>query len=299
MKRLYLCILTLVLLLGCGDNNAKNESVKQPEDTAAVEGGNKQINDDIVRDILQSIPSPLEISMLIKEIGADYRLADLNDHSAVSRYNNNYKKALNLGVYSTDLGYGNIYGKNQDALNYLTAIKNLADGLFIGQFFDYNTVKRFAEQKNKLDSLLITTTQNFDKINFHLRQQKRESLSILILTGGWVEATYLMSLVYERSNNALLKEKIGEQKIVLERLLLVLDVYKNKPDFPGLIADLTELKKIYDRIEIETIYDQPTMVEQNGELIFKDNTKTVVKITDKDIESISGLLKGIRNKIIK
>ncbi|MDW7690323.1 hypothetical protein R9C00_23830 [Flammeovirgaceae bacterium SG7u.111] len=302
MKTLYLSIFTIAFLLGCGDNNASNEEqgneVKHDKEVV-VEELAPQLSDDIINDILQSIPSPLEISLLIKEVGTVYQKSDLNDYNNVSRYNSSFKQALNLGIYGTDLGYANIYNKNQDALSYLNSVQKLAEGISIGQFFDYNTLKQLAESADEnLDELLRTTTANFEKINYHLRQQKREYLSILLLTGGWVEALYLTTMVHDRTKNEVLREKIGEQKIVLDRILLVLDVYKDRRDFPELINDLKELQKIYDQIEIETVYGQPTMVEKDGMLVVVDNTKSVVKITDRDIDSITSLLKSIRRKII-
>ena len=124
-------------------------------------------------------------------------------------------------------------------------------------------------------------------------------MSILLLTGGWVEATYLTTLVHNRTKNAKLKEKIGEQKLVLEQILLVLDVYKTKPKFSGLIAELTQLQKVYDQIEIEIVYGEPTMIEKDGQLIVVDNSKSTVKITDSDLQSITNLIKSIRSNIIK
>lgn len=302
MKTLYLIIFTIAFLLGCGDNNASNEEqgneIKNDKEVV-VEELAPQLSDDIINDILQSIPSPLEISLLIKEVGTVYQKSDLNDYNNVSRYNSSFKQALNLGIYGTDLGYANIYNKNQDALSYLNSVQKLAEGISIGQFFDYNTLKQLAESADEnLDELLRTTTANFEKINYHLRQQKREYLSILLLSGGWVEALYLTTMVHDRTKNEVLREKIGEQKIVLDRILLVLDVYKDRRDFPELINDLKELQKIYDQIEIETVYGQPTMVEKDGMLVVVDNTKSVVKITDRDIDSITSLLKSIRRKII-
>jgi len=302
MKNFYLGLLTVAFLLGCGEQTASSNEEKDlgsnNSPTEAVEE-NPKVSDDIINDILQSIPSPLEISLLIKEVGSVYQKGDLNDYSKVSNYNTNFKQALNLGVFGTDLGYANIYNKNQDALNYLNSVQKLAEGLNIGQFFDYNTLKRLAESADEdLDELLRTTTANFEKINYHLRQQKREYLSILLLTGGWVEALYLTSMVHEKTQNAALREKIGEQKIVLDRILLVLDVYKNRRDFPELINDLRELQKIYDQIEIETVYGQPTMEEKNGMLVVVDNTRSVVKITDRDVDSITSILKSVRSKII-
>lgn len=303
MRKSYLSIFAIVfifILTGCSGNSGAQVDEGEGKD------GNKEdtevpivMSDEIINDIIQSIPSPLEITTLIQEGGAIYNRDEMNDDDAVSRYNTNFKKALNLGVYGTDLGYANIYGKNQDAMNYLNSVQSLAKGLAIEQFFDYKTLSRLAESNNNLDSLILTTTQNFEKINFHLREQKRESLSILLLTGGWVEATYLTTLVYNKKPNNALKDKIGEQKIVLGQILLVLDVYRNKAGFAELIDDLRELQKVYDNIEIETKFVEPEMVEKNGELIFIDKSVSEINITEEHIKQISSLANGIRGTIIE
>lgn len=306
MKNLYLLVLlALTTLAGCG--GSPDEGQPQGEDTTKTEGTQQEqqtepvekLGDQVISEIIKSIPNPLEVAFLIKEIGTDYQREDLNDPKAVDNYTTNYKKALNLGIYSTDLGYANIYGVNQDALNYLNSVKKLADGLSIGQFFDYNTIKRLTSNNENLDSLLQLTTSNFEKINFHLSKQRRDYLSILILTGGWLEATYITSLVYQDSGNAKLKEKIGEQKIVLERILLVLDVYQNKPNFNGLITDLKELQSVYDRVEIEEQQGKPVMKVVDDEIVIQSNRKTFVKASDEDISQIMNLIRSIRNKIVK
>ncbi|WP_041264848.1 hypothetical protein [Bernardetia litoralis] len=307
MKKLQLIAFVLtfgVFTLTSCDSKPKEETTT--ETTTEANAGNTEtgtVEEDVLapgvmNDIIQSIPSPLEVSILIKDLGTDYHKDNLSNPDLVDNYTNNYKKALNLGVYSTDLGYANIYEKNQDALNYLNSVKKLADGLNIGQFFDYTTIKKLTQSNKDLDSLLQLTTQNFEKINTELRKQKREYLSILILTGGWLEANYITSLVFKESNNTELREKIGEQKLVLGQILLVLNVYKNKPNFSGFIADLEELQKVYENVEIVTKKGQSKMEVVNGEIVITDTTETVVNITDSDVQSINSLVASIRNKII-
>ena len=256
---------------------------------------------DIIKDIIQSIPTPLEISSLIKETGSQYSSlrSSLNKAENIAKYNTNFQKAVNLGIYGTDLGFANLYGRNQDALSYLTNVKKLADGLDIGQFFDYNTLSNLVNTNNNLSELLSMTTSNFEKLNFHLRKQKRDHLSILILTGGWLEALYLTTKVYRQKKNTQLKDKIGEQKIVLDQILLVLDVYKTKTDFPSITKNLLSLQRIFDKIEIDTEYAPPVQKMVNGILVIEDQNKSVIKIQDSDIESIYQSVSQIRNNLIK
>jgi len=254
---------------------------------------------DDVSNILQSIPSPIEISFLIKETSSQYNGSSLNNPKFVENYTMSHKKALNLGIYSTDLGYANLYEKNQDVINYLDAVRSLANGLNIGQFFDYDAVKKLASSSSNLPELLKQTQQNMDLINKHLKDQNRENMSILILTGGWLEAMYLTTLVYEQTPNAKLKEKIGEQKIAVEQIQKVLDFYKTQPNFEGIAADMKQLSAVYSKITITTSKGKSLVTESNGTLIYNSDAVSSVQITDKDISLIASLVKGIRGKMVK
>ncbi len=260
----------------------------------------KELQDEesFIKIILESIPSPVEITTIIKEGGNLYNKADLNPTSNSSKYSSSYKKAINLGIYGTDLGLANMYGKNQDAITYLNSVKSLADGLSIGQFFDYETLKGLLESANNIDQLIAQTTSNLEKINHHLQKQSRDNLSVLILTGNWIEGLYLTTKVYERKKNDVLREKIGEQKIVLEQLLSALEFYKTKPYFPELINDLNELYDIYDAISIETTFGAATQKIVDGQLIVEDSSESTVNITDADVQTITSLVRSIRNKMI-
>ncbi|GAA4838387.1 hypothetical protein [Algivirga pacifica] len=296
MRKLYLAILSAAAMLSLPFNASAVVDSGEP-----VRLVNAPEQDDVfqIEEILQSIPTPLEISVLIQEVGTVYRRSDLNNPDMVNRYSRTIKKALNLGVYGTDLGYANIYGKNQDALSYLNSVQKLADDLGVGAFFDYQTIKKLAESKGNLDELITQTTLNFEKINTHLRERKREEISVLTLTGGWIEAIYLTAMINERENNDLLKKKIGDQRLVLDRLLLVLDIYNDKDGFADLIKDLTSLQEVYAQIEVIETEGEPEMREEDGVLTVVQGKKTEVKVTDDDIRKITVLLRSLRNKIIR
>jgi len=204
-----------------------------------------------------------------------------------------------LGVFGTDLGYTNIYEQNQDGIKYLSSIKSLADGLNIGQFFDIETIGRLATNSKNLDSLLLITTQNFNSINHYLQTQSRASLSVLLLIGGWVEAMQITCQVAAKdTKNKELQEKIGEQKIILEQIVLLLSFYKDDANMASLLNDMNELKVAFDKINITYTYKESTMEIIDGVAVIKDNSSTTINVTNEDIEAIRTLTNSIRNKII-
>ena len=289
----------LAILTACGSGKKSDEQAFLEQlDSAKQEG--PTISEEVIGDILQQIPSPLEISMLLKESGKKYNASYLNSPDNRSKYNSNYKKALNLGVYGTDLGYTNIYEQNQDGLKYMGAIKEIADGLNIGQFFDIETIGRLATNSKNLDSLLLITTQNFNSINHYLQTQNRANLSVLFLTGGWLEALHITCEVAKANpSNKELQETIGEQKIILENIMLLLSFYKDTDaNMALLLTDVEELKKAFDKVNITYTYKESTFEIVDGVMVIKDNSSSTIQITPADIDNIQGITLSIRSKII-
>ncbi len=257
------------------------------------------ISEEVIADIIQQVPSPLEISYLLKDAGSQYNNEMLNTPSNTSNYNSNFHKALNLGIYGTDLGYANIYEENQDAILYLNSIKGLANDLSIGQYFDFSTIARLATNSKNLDSLLLISTQNFNEINSYLQENQSSNLSVLILTGGWLEALHITCQVSEKNpDNEKLIEKIGEQKITLDNIKLMLEFYTKDPHIADLHKKILELEKAFSQIEIIYTYAEPTFIEVNGMLVSKSNSTTTINITKENVVAIRKEVVNIRKKII-
>jgi hypothetical protein len=296
IMRIYIIGLLTVIFISCstGKKPDEQEFLNTLESTEEKVG----VDEQVINAILDQIPSPLEISVLLKQSGSKYDLSSLNKTENLSKYNSNFKKALNLGIYGTDLGYTNIYGKNQDGIIYIRSIKSLADDLNIGQFFDMQTIGRLAANSNNLDSLVLITTLNFNHINHYLQSQGRDNLSVLLLTGGWLEAMQITCQVATKKPSKELYEKIGEQKIILEQMLLLFSFYTDDSNMAELLKDLEQLKAAYEKITIIHTYKESSMEIVNGVAVIKDNSTTTVDISEENVKEISELTNSIRNKII-
>lgn len=274
-----LALLFFLLLGSCGsEKKSEEQSFMEGLDSANQTEG-PTISEEVISDILQRIPSPLEISVILKESGKKYNATYLNSPDNLSKYNSNYKKALNLGIYGADLGYTNIYEQNQDGLKYISSIKSLADGLSIGQFFDIETIGRLASNSKNLDSLLLITTQNFNSINHYLQTQSRANLSVLLLTGGWIEALHIVCEVAALNpENKELQETIGQQKIILENIMLLLSFYKDRdPNMALLLEDMMELQKVFEKVNITYTYKESTFEIVDGVMVIKDNSSSTIE----------------------
>ncbi len=298
--RILLFGLVACFAFACNSSKKPDEQAfLESLDSAAVEKG-PAVSEEVIGSIIQQIPSPLEISVLLKESGTKYDRSLLNSPDNISKYNSNYRKALNLGIYGTDLGYTNIYEQNQDGLDYMTSIKELADGLSIGQFFDIETIGRLATNSKNLDSLLLITTKNFNSINTYLQEQNRANLSVLLLAGGWLEAMHITSQVSAKDpTNKELQEKIGEQKIILENIVILLGYYKEvDQNMASLLKDMERLKSEYENVEIIKTYKESTFEIVDGVMVIKDNSSSEIKITTENVNNIKDIISSVRKKII-
>jgi hypothetical protein len=298
LRNILLAIIS-VILTACGGSNNGSENLdinKLLQESAA--NSDLEISQESMNAIIESIPSPVEIAMIIKSSGTGFDETLINSQDNIKFYNSDKAKALSIGIYSGDLGYINIYEKSFLTVNYLTTIKKLADDISIGQFFDFEMIRRLASNNDKMDSLIYLSTVNFNKMDAFLRSQKRTNMSILMVTGTWLEGFYIATQNYKTGKNPQLMDWIGNQKIIIDQLMLGLQAFKNDPYFQQVVGDLDELKAIYEKITITYEYHAPESVEVDGRLVIVDKSTSKVNVTEEQVEQICSIVMQIRSKLV-
>lgn len=297
-KHIIICFLTAFFLTGCKNKQNSDKNDIDSLLSMNTEETELSIDEESMHEIIRSLPSPLEISTLIKESGSRFDQDLLNPVKNSELYSHDTEKAMAMGIYAGDLGYINIYEKGHIAISYLGTIKKIADDLKVGHFFDFETIKRIASNSKKLDSLLYISTMSFEKMDKYLRDQKRSKLSVLIVTGTWIESLYLATSVANIRPNEELTERIAEQKMILDQIMLILSAYEKDPYFAGIYNDMHELKSEYAKVTINYHYEEPETREVNGRLVIIDNSYTEVNIEDEQLYRIAEIIKEIRKRII-
>ncbi|HOK52327.1 MAG TPA: hypothetical protein PLF75_10595, partial [Bacteroidales bacterium] len=249
--------------------------------------------------ITENISSPIEIAALIKEMGVPFNRDYLAPTEYVSSYSTNYAQAFALGVFSADLGYLNMYNKTGSVIDYLSTIKNLADGINVGQYFDFATLKRLASNSSNVDSLKYISVHSFNQIDQNLRQRKRGNLSALIIAGAWLEGIYITIQVSKIKPDPKLLEKIGEQKIILSDLMTLLASYAKDPIFKNYVNEFNNIKAKFDEVKITYEQGEPVTVVENGMMTVVQKDKSIVHITTQQLNEISQIVELTRNKLIK
>ncbi len=299
-----IALATLPFVMGCSGSSNKNnqgDELKVPE--GVVTDAPLKLSEDAISNVVQNISSPVEMASLIKSTGVDFSQKILNPTDKADDYNTSFKRALNLGVYSADLGYINMFDKNTVVISYLMSIKSLAEGIKVGQFFDFNTLKSVATNSSNLDSLMQISMSSFNKMDAYLRSQNRSNVSALIVTGTWIEGLYIASSVIEQTAkkdafinkvNKDLVDRVGEQKDIVDILLIILQNYQSDPNFAKLSEQIELLKKAYASVSITTEVGESTKVERNGVLMIVQNEISSVHITPEQLKAIIEQIKQIR-----
>ena len=290
-------IAPLFALFSCGGDDEKFIEKTEAKDTIATKI-KPDISAEVINDIIMSIPSPLEMATMLKDNGQGYDANLLNPSTNLIKYNTNYKIAFNIGVYSADLGYINIYEKTFSAMSYLQNIKQLGDEIHIGQFFDFETLKRLATNTKNYDSLIFISTDNFNKMDAHLRTQNRNELSVLMISGAWLEGVHIACQVAKLKPNKELTERLGFEKINLDNILVILNAYKNDQYFAKIVNEFEKLKEIYSKITISYTYVEPETKEVNGQLVIVNKSKSTVNITDEQLKEVISEIARVRDTMI-
>jgi hypothetical protein len=299
MKLVKILLLILsVCLAACGGNNSGN-SVDINSLLNENNGDNIEISAESMNAIIESIPSPIEISMIIKQSGTSFNEELLNPQENSDLYITDQSKAMGIGLYTGDLGYINIYEKSFLTVNYLNSIKRLADDINIGQFFDIETIRRLASNNDKMDSLIYLSTVNFNKMDSFLRSQKRNNMSILMVTGTWIEGLYIATQNFKVGRSEDTKDWIGHQKVIIDQLMLGIAAFKSDPYFQAFADDMNKLKQYYDGITITYEYHEPESVEVDGRLVIVDKSVSKVNITPEQVDQICDLVEQMRNRLVK
>ncbi len=292
-------ILSVFLLGSCkSGGNSEKEGLSVPDSILNAEES-FEVSDEAMESIVQNVASPVETAALIKALGVPFSKDYLASTKDIEKYVSNYRKAFALGVYGADLGYINMYNKNSLVIDYITAVKKLADGINVGQFFDFSTLKRLASHSQNLDSLMYISVNSFNRMDSYLRQNKRGNLSAIMVTGVWIEGLYLATQVAKNTPEENLVQSIGEQKTILNQLMLIIDNYKSTPYIKDLAEQIKIIKNEFDKIKITIEVGEPESVIKDGRLTIIQNEKSIVQITDQQLETIINKTENVRNELIK
>ena len=292
-------VILLICICSCRNSVTRQGSLNFPVDDSVPAGEAEKLSEEAIADIVQNIASPVEIAAILQALNVPFSAEYLAPTQGADRLTTNFQKAVMLGIYGADLGYLNMYEKTGNSVDVLSTIKRLADGLRVGQYFDFETLKRLSVNKSDLDSLLFMSVNSYNQIDQYLRQNGRGSISALMIAGVWIEGQYLATQVVTDHQDKVLRDRIGEQKIILGDLLMLLRPYReSNAEYASLYNMMEQISASYRDVRITYRLGEPETLEQDGRLVMIQHEESIVEMTDEQLMMIAELSGDVRNKLI-
>jgi hypothetical protein len=292
-------VILLICICSCRNSVTRQGNLNFPVDDSVPAGEAEKLSEEAIADIVQNIASPVEIAAILQAMNVPFSAEYLASTLGAERLTTNFQKAVMLGIYGADLGYLNMYEKTGNSIDVLSTIKRLADGLRVGQYFDFETLKRLSVNKSDLDSLLFLSVNSYNQTDLYLRENGRGSISALMIAGVWIEGQYLATQVITGHKDEILRDRIGEQKIILGDLLMLLRPYReSSAEYTSLYDMMEQISTAYREVRITYRLGEPETLEQDGRLVMIQHEESIVEMTDEQLIRIADLSRDVRNKLI-
>jgi hypothetical protein len=182
--------------------------------------------------VLYALPTPIEATMLVKNWGIPHPEL-LNEPANASKYLTTKKKAVNFGVYMTDLTCSGLYGQTQTVLQYKQAMQQLVEGLGLQSAVDPKVIQRIEDNINNKNELMQIFSDIYASSTTFLSEDNRDFYALAILTGGWVEGMYIATSMIdetESANEIMMKQVIDDNKLTFDLLWQALGALDHIPD---------------------------------------------------------------------
>lgn len=292
LYNLTLAITCIIFIIGCGQTETDTNPNEDNNPNQEIDSSNIMMN---IGGSLFSIPSPIQTTLLMTQVGAEFNADILNPKENADNYSSDFLKAINLGVYGCDLGYTAAYENNDLSLKYLSTIRNIAGNIALENAFDETLIERFSNNFGNKDSMLVLVSEAYKGADIYLKENEKDDVAALVIAGGWIEANYLSCMIIKEKKNDLITQRLIEQKVSLQTLINMLEQLGSNDDYWDLAAELAELYSLYETIEFSSEY-VPSVTD------FKTKTTTLkskqeANATTEQLNAIIEKLLLIRNEI--
>jgi len=296
--KFLVALIIAIMFIGCRSRSNK----AQKEDLSAGVLKNLEVYDDIkqAERIFNALPSPLESAMLIKSAGARFDVSLLNPVNNVNNYVTNKSMALNLGIYTCNLSFASLYEQTQLIIDYMNAAKNLADRLGILQAVEQSTIDRLEENINNSEIIMEIVSETFMNSSSYLEDNGQPAIAAMTLVGGWFEGLYISTQLVDMNEfeSSKIVSRIIDQKLSIDILINLLENNKgNDSAIDELIAQVQQLKVVFDKVNITTSPIRPEFDAESNSTILKSESTT--NMTSEIFMELASVVSEIRNTFIK
>jgi len=247
--------------------------------------------------VIYALPTPVELSVLIKNSGVAWMPSLLNNPSDASNYLTNQKMALNLGAYLIDLTYAGLFSQTQTALRYKLAIQHLSEGLGLQAAFNINTLRSIEDNINDKDRLLQIISEAYAACMATFEESDRYFLTLTLLAGAWVESMYLATTSFDANlfqNEERIRLLVIDLILTFDMIWHVMSDFRNTPGIEELMNELSGLAYYLDRIGVE--HDDNVVTVSTDTNVSEISSSNYVDVTPEAFNNIREQIHSLRFK---
>ena len=238
------------------------KNAEKTDDNIVVDDNTKQAVQETklnAQNVFNSMPDRKLILKLIEENKIEYDPQFLNDPNSVSKYSIEFYKAVNLGIYGSDLSIANSFDQTQESMVFLKCVNSLAVNIGVNNAFDQVMFDRMEANRENKDSTLEIITNAFKKADQILKINNRPATSAVILAGSWIEGMYVSCQMAQTINNEKIIKTIIDQNESLKNLIIMLDASNLAPETEYIVTDLKSIREAFIVAEANTVHDLETI----------------------------------------
>jgi hypothetical protein len=268
-KAIAVIIIPMLILSVSGLSSCKNKAEKKEKDQKnQIELSQVDTIENEIEKNVYPLPTSAEVIKMLSELEVGYILGISNPVGNARKYLTSSSKAINMGGYGADLSYATLYNIQQEIINYLDAIRSLANELNMTKIYDETLYDRIKQNFDNRDELVKILTEAFNNTYGYLSENDQQNLALLVVGGAWVEGMYLTTHVSEAAYQiADISRVLIEQKKSFELFLDLTKPYLEDPN----------IKEFVDKLDpIRIVYSGLTTSLTNQNII--DITKAIEKI---------------------
>lgn len=238
------------IAISCGSGSEMNDANPSEDNSPAV-AEEVMVTEEDFDEPEFIIPSALQISSIFQSSGLSFVDGICNNPASASNYYSKFEKILNFGGYSADLFYCVLNDQSQLSIQYLKAVRQLADETGLSGVFNAGPIfERFEANIGKRDSVINIMLEFQEKTDMLIAEQNEEHTAMIIFTGAWVEGMYIGLDAARASENEMLRERLVEQMTILPNLIKGLEIQPNRnAETEKFQKSLEEIQTYFDSIE--------------------------------------------------
>ncbi len=294
LKIISLYCISVLMFSNCSSNDensvSDNEALIKVDSIISSVDSSKMTELD--NETSYTLPSALQMASIFKKSGLKFIPGITNTADNVKNYNSsNYSRAINLGIYSSDLAYVLLNKQSNDSKVYLKACKDISAQLGLNKAFeDNNLLQRFDKNIGREDSLLEIVADIQMETDILLEENKQKHITVIAFAGAWVETVYIAAKVYSIDKNKKVSFSLMEQFTIVRNIIKALRVNEEKEsEIKDLSADIMSILNVFENTE-----SIKKAAKKEDEADFSK-----VILSDEEFAVIEARIVEVRTKLVK